>query len=370
MTKSSGYEYVAVEQGRLAALMAAMGPAEQPRPRAAAPVNISASGVTRVGAVAIVPVYGYVAQRPSLWAGTSADVVRATLARLVADRDVEGIVLDVDSPGGGTAGVTELAAAIREARKTKPVAAVANALAASAAYWIASSASRVVATPSAEVGSIGVYAVHVDQTAALEQAGLRVSVVSSGRFKTEASPFTTLSEEARAHLQSRVDAIAETFIGDVAAGRGVSADVVRSTFGQGRLLGAEDARRAGMVDAIGTLESAVGELSGARGGWAGRGGAVAAAMVDLERRRQALTTMLEADAIRDLDEALQRELGQEQAAATRPTRRSAPASASELSSLQRRRDDLARMERDALVDLAKTRQAEAGRNTATARRGR
>jgi ClpP class serine protease len=104
--------------------------------------------------IAIIPVWGVVGHRAnelrdiSSRVGTSTEILGAQIAQYANDPNVRAIVLDINSPGGGVFGVAEVADQIRAARSKKPVVAVANALAASAAYWIASAASEIVVTPS------------------------------------------------------------------------------------------------------------------------------------------------------------------------------------------------------------------------------
>lgn len=192
---------------------------------------------------------------------------QAALAEAVEDDDVVAIVLDVDSPGGTTDLVPETAAMIRAAAEQKRVVAVANTLAASAAYWLASQASEVVVTPSGLVGSIGVYTRHVDVSQAEADAGVRTTLVHAGRFKVEGNPHAPLSREARAHLQELVDDVYGQFTADVAAGRGTSPAAVRRGYGEGRVLTAERAVAAGLADRVATLEDTVrGLLTGGAGG--------------------------------------------------------------------------------------------------------
>jgi signal peptide peptidase SppA len=166
-------------------------------------------------------------------------------------------VLDIDSPGGSIAGITELAAEIRSARGAKPIVAVANTLAASAAYWLGSQADQFVVTPSGHVGSIGVYAVHQDVSKMLDEAGVKMTIVSAGPHKTEGNEFEPLTDEARAEIQARVDASYDQFVEDVAAGRNVPVATVRADFGGGRVLTARDALKAGMVDRVETLAQTI-----------------------------------------------------------------------------------------------------------------
>jgi ClpP class serine protease len=141
------------------------------------------------------------------------------------------------------------------------VVAVVDSLAASCGYWLAAQATDVVMTPSAQAGSIGVYTAHKNIAGALRQEGIEVTLVSAGKHKTEGTPFAPLSAEDRAALQRQVDVAYDLFINDVAAGRGVTADRVRAGFGEGRLLAAPDAVRAGLADRIDTLDHVLAHLA-------------------------------------------------------------------------------------------------------------
>jgi signal peptide peptidase SppA len=166
----------------------------------------------------------------------------------------------VDSPGGVTDLVPETAAEIRAARERKPITAVANTMAASAAYWLASQASEVVVTPSGWLGSIGVYMLHVDWSGNNAQIGVKPTYISAGKYKTEGNPEEPLSESAREHMQEDVDRFYSMFLSDVALGRGVDVETVRADFGEGRVLLAEPSLQAGMADRVETFEDAVARL--------------------------------------------------------------------------------------------------------------
>jgi len=225
----------------------------------------------RSGSVAVIPVYGVIEHHAD-WMmelfgdGVSIDGLREALRAALADPEVKAVVLDIDSPGGGVAGVTELANEIRSVRGgDKPIVAVANAWAGSAAYWLASQADELVMSPSGQVGSIGVYAVHQDVSRMLDEMGVTTTVVSAGPHKTEGNMFEPLTDEARDELQSKVDATYAQFVADVAAGRRVSTDQVEADFGGGRMLVAKAALVAGMVDRIETLGETIQRLGRAGG---------------------------------------------------------------------------------------------------------
>jgi len=226
---------------------------------------VAASNFERIGgamlaSAAVIPIHGVITQRSSFWSwlfgGASIDLLRNALREVLADPVVSAVIFDIDSPGGSVDGLTEFAKELRSYRAAgdKPIVAVVDPLAASAAYWIASQANEIVVTPSGEVGSIGIYAAHEDDSAAFEMMGVKITLISAGEYKTEGNPFEPLGDDARAAMQEQVDTFYAMFLSDVALGRGVSVDAVASGFGEGRTLLAKKALQAGMVDRIATLE--------------------------------------------------------------------------------------------------------------------
>jgi len=155
----------------------------------------------------------------------------------------------------------ELADEIYRSRARKPIVAVANSLAASGAYWIASAAREFYATPGGEVGGIGVHDMHTDLSKGLEKAGVETTLISAGRYKTEGNPFQPLSTSGRSAMQARVDSYYRAFVAAVAKHRNVPESAVRNGMGQGRLLNAERAMHESMVDGIGTLDDVAGKLA-------------------------------------------------------------------------------------------------------------
>ena len=214
---------------------------------------------SRAPDIAVLLLVGTISHRMGMMSrssgGTSVEEFQQAFRDAVADPQVSAIVIDVDSPGGAVAGVDELAAEIYRARGTKPITAVVNTLMASAAYWIASAADQVVITPSGEAGSIGVIAAHEDQSAWYERMGVKVSLVTAGRYKGENNPFEPLTDEGREAIQARVDESYGRFTRAVARHRGVAVETVRAEFGEGRMFGAREAVRRGMVDRVATLDA-------------------------------------------------------------------------------------------------------------------
>ena len=219
-----------------------------------AAIQAARAGVARGSSIAVLPLYGPILQRDAeFWGGTSTERFTATFRTLLADDSTKAIVLDVDSPGGSVYGVDELSKEIFQARGVKPVIAVVNSLAASAAYWVASAAQEMVITPGGEAGSIGVFVAHADWSEAFKSAGVAISLIHAGQYKIEGNPYQPLGEEARAQLQKEVDGYYSMFTAAVARNRGVTVAAVGRDFGQGRVFQAKEAKDIGLVDRVGTL---------------------------------------------------------------------------------------------------------------------
>lgn len=210
------------------------------------------------GAVALIPLYGVVAPRVNLLSdfsgGTTFEALHQQLDAAVANPEVKTIVFDVDSPGGNVAGATEFARAMLKARTQKPIIAQAQYLMASAANWVMSCATEIVAAPSARVGAIEVYALYDDISEALAKEGIKRTLVAAGKFPPEGQDGGPLSDQFKAHLKSLCESFYGYQVADIAKGRGVKESDVRNGFGNGRVVTADEALALGMIDRIGTLD--------------------------------------------------------------------------------------------------------------------
>lgn len=210
--------------------------------------------------IAVISVMGVIAHHASQVdnisgpGGTSTARVGQAFDAAMDDPAVKAVVLHVDSPGGGVPGVQELADKIYAARGRKPIIAQVNSTAASAAYWIASQADEIVATPSGQVGSIGVYGSHRDISAAAEKQGLKVTFFAWPPQKVDGNQFAPPSAEFADKAMADVKTVYGQFAGSVARGRGVKTKDVESGFGKGGVELASNALKLGMVDRIGTME--------------------------------------------------------------------------------------------------------------------
>jgi len=234
-------------------------------PVAQAPVPMPAPRAQSEGApgIAVIQVHGSLVRRslaidPASGLTSYTDIGRQ-LDQALADPVVQGIMLDVDSPGGEAGGAFELGERIRQASTLKPVWAVAADSAFSAAYAIACGASRLLVSRTGGVGSIGVIALHVDQSLRDAQDGNRFTAIHAGERKNDFSPHAPLSDAAAARLQAEVDRLYGLFVTHVDGMRRLSEDAVRAT--EAGLFFGPEAVESGLADAAGSLDTALLELT-------------------------------------------------------------------------------------------------------------
>lgn len=209
---------------------------------------------------AVITIAGSLLHRPTYasraYGITTYQDVSQWLAAAVGDTDVRRILLEIDSPGGTLAGAFALADSIFEARGAgKQIVAVANELAASAAYLIAAAANEVVIPTTARAGSIGVAIGHLNIGKAMEAAGLAMTYIFAGDKKVDGNPFGGLSDRARADMQAEVNEAYDLFVNRVATYRGINADRMRAT--RAGVFTGQKAIDAGLADRIGSFTDAI-----------------------------------------------------------------------------------------------------------------
>jgi len=236
---------------------------QPPQSDLAAPLASMRQTIDAPTGIAIIPVVGSLVRRTVGLDPASGFTSYAEIAGMVdaalADPSVEGIVLDIDSPGGEAGGVFELGEHIRAVNAVKPVWAIAADSAFSAAYAIGCSASRLAVSRTGGVGSIGVIAMHVDQTARDAQQGYRYTPITAGDHKNDFSPHEKLTPDAHARLQAEVDRLYGLFVDHVATMRRIDAEAVRAT--EAGIYFGEDAVTAGLVDTVGSLDAVLADFS-------------------------------------------------------------------------------------------------------------
>jgi ClpP class serine protease len=244
---------------QIIAIAQGFGDADAVAAKLGKPLSHTHSVIVRDG-VAIVPVIGPIFRYANLFTeisgASSVQNLATDLQTAVDDQSIKAVILEIDSPGGQVAGISEFAAQIRAANAIKPVTAYISDLGASAAYWLASAAGSIVVADTARVGSIGV----VMQATIGEEEGT-VKFISSQSPMKHADPS---SDSGKMQYQKTVDALAEVFIGAVAAYRGATREAVIANYGLGGVHIAADAIAAGMADRLGSLESLILQLRSAQ----------------------------------------------------------------------------------------------------------
>lgn len=200
--------------------------------------------------VAIIPVHGTLINRFGATYGwvTGYNFIRAQHNAALMDDDVKMIIHDHNSYGGEAAGCFELADEIFKSRSVKPTYAVVDSNCYSASFALASAATKLFVIPSAGVGSIGVVAMHVDMSKALDKFGVVVTFIHSGDHKVDGNPYQALSAEVKADIQAGVDKSRAKFVALVARNLGLDSKIVHNT--EARTYRAEEAMEIGLVHAI------------------------------------------------------------------------------------------------------------------------
>jgi signal peptide peptidase SppA len=229
------------------------------------------SEMQNMRSTAIISVCGALSHRPSggflqMLFGFSANYeqIRQNFQAALADDQVDAIMFDIDSAGGAVSGCFDLVDEIYNARGQKPIYAIANESAMSAAYAIASAADKVFIPRTASIGSIGAVALHVDRSELDKKTGVTYTAIYAGDKKNDLSPHQKLSEKAQAEIQSQVDKTYDLFVSTVARNRGISEQAVRDT--QAAIYTGQDAITAGLADDIKCFNDVIDNLLTYEGG--------------------------------------------------------------------------------------------------------
>lgn len=215
--------------------------------------------------VAVIPVMGPLIQRgswmDSLCGMTSYDRVAMLVDAAMRDPDISAVLLEVDSPGGSVAGLFTMTARLQAMGEQKPIWTYANEAAFSAAYATASATQKLYLPSTAMVGSIGVIAMHVDQSKRDAAQGYAYTPIFAGDKKAAGNSHAPLDDATRADMQKEIDRIYGMFVDHVATGRKLDRQAVIDT--QAGLLNAEDAVAGRFADGIASMEEVVQMLSDA-----------------------------------------------------------------------------------------------------------
>lgn len=183
--------------------------------------------------IAVIPVSGTLVSKGSfmnsLSGMTGYNTIISTLQQAISDPDVDGILLDMDTPGGMVSGAFDCADNIARLREVKPIWSLANDMNCSAGQLIASATSRRLVTQTARTGSIGVLMAHSNYAGKLEQDGVEITLIHSGARKVDGNPTEKLPEDVRARFQAQIDATRQMFAQSVAKHGSMSIEQVLAT---------------------------------------------------------------------------------------------------------------------------------------------
>jgi signal peptide peptidase SppA len=223
----------------------------------------SVNGLSIVDGVAVVEITGGLTYRAYNWWTTSYLDIRDTFRAALSDERVQSILLLIDSPGGEVAGLFDLVDEIYNARETKPIIAVAAESAYSAAYAIASAASEIYLSDTASVGSVGVIAIHIDQTGFDNQIGVKYTTIFAGDHKNDFSPHEPLKPKCKEILQAHVDKLYDKFTAVVARNRNMSQEAVVAT--QAGFFMGKEAVNIGFADGISSIDNIIKNMVSKKG---------------------------------------------------------------------------------------------------------
>ncbi|MBI9112259.1 signal peptide peptidase SppA [Maridesulfovibrio ferrireducens] len=185
---------------------------------------------------------------------SSYTVIKEQIKAAIADYSVRSILLEIDSPGGTVSGCDDLATAVADADKKKPVYAYSSSQATSAAYWVGSGARYFAAGKTADLGSIGVIMVHMDYTGLYNDAGIKPTIFRAGEFKALGIHLESLSDKAKTSLQSHLDQTCEIFINSIACNRKKLKISNKNEWAEGRVFLGEEAKTIGLIDCVCTRD--------------------------------------------------------------------------------------------------------------------
>jgi len=214
--------------------------------------------------IAIIRLHGPMVKRAGFFADlfgfVGTENIETMVKQAAADSDIEVIVIHAESPGGHVSGVHELSETIRAAANVKPVFVHADDLMASAAIWATAHATTITAGPTTEIGSVGTLAMIADTSKAFEKEGVRIHLVSTGKFKGLGAPGQFVDDEELAEVRKRVETTNDFFLSALKIGRNLSPQQLEAV-SDGRVFGAAEARALGLVDTVQSFETTLSQAA-------------------------------------------------------------------------------------------------------------
>lgn len=212
--------------------------------------------------IAIIPVSGTLVSKMATlrpYSGmTGYNGIVARVMQAITDPGVDGLLLDMDTPGGMVSGAFDAADMIARLRTEKPIWSLANDMHCSAGQLLASACSRRLVTQTARAGSIGVLMAHSDYSGQLEQMGVDVTLIASGTHKTDGNPYEKLPEGVRTEFQSKINDLRQQFAQKVSGYTGMSIDAVLAT--EAAVYTGQETIEAGLTDELVNNTDALGVM--------------------------------------------------------------------------------------------------------------
>src|SRR5689334_1790899 len=184
------------------------------------------------------------------------DDLRLALQQARDDDRVNGVVLEVDSPGGEVTASDVIYNAVVKTRARKPVVVYMDSLAASGGYYVSCGGKYLMANETSITGSIGVIIQTLNYEQLFNKIGLSSVVFKSGKFKDMLNGARPITPEERELVQSFIMKTYERFLGIVAKERNLPAETLRNGIADGRILSGRDALENKLIDGLGQLEDA------------------------------------------------------------------------------------------------------------------
>jgi signal peptide peptidase SppA len=236
------------------------------------PLNNEKKPYQEIDGVAIIDINGIISKRMNMFTqisgGVSSQIAMKDFRQAFDDPEIKAIILLIDSPGGTVDGTEDLANTIYEARQqdVKPIVTFADGLMASAAYWIGAAADRIyISGDTAQVGSIGVVATHIDYSQYEAKIGIKTTEIYAGRYKRITSEYEPLTNEGRQYLQNRVDYYYSIFANTMARFRPEKLQIPEDDgvipWADGKVFIGNQAIDNGLVDGVSTFDRLIEMLS-------------------------------------------------------------------------------------------------------------
>lgn len=189
----------------------------------------------------------------------SADKILKEIEKAQKNENIKGVLLNVNSPGGAVPPSIEIAYAIRELQKHKPVIAYASGIMASGSYYSSIYAKKIIANPGSIVGSIGVIMESADVSELMKTIGVKTQIVKQGTYKEAGTPTRKWTEAERKELETLTKDTYDLFVSDVAAARGLKVEDAKA-YADAHIFSSKRAKEVGLIDEIGVMSTAKADL--------------------------------------------------------------------------------------------------------------